>query len=230
MTLYSYCLRFDDGAAPNPYSGICTLVICKPVIRRTAKIGDWIVGLGGVRSPIGDISGKVVYAMLVTEKLSMQEYDSFCRGKLPGKIPDWNSNIFEEKVGDCIYDFSRPGSPRMRPGVHDEDNRRVDLGGESALLSDHWYYFGDSPVTLPDDLLPIVHRTQGHKSRSNAPYVDRFVAWVKALGLSPNQLHGEPQLKDEMMSDTQCRAKCSSRDLDEGLADEDSADAADRCS
>lgn len=33
-TLYTYCIPYDDGAAPNPYWGICTLVICKPVIRR----------------------------------------------------------------------------------------------------------------------------------------------------------------------------------------------------
>jgi hypothetical protein len=57
MILYSYCLRYDDRAAPNPYHGICTLVICKPAIRRTANVGDWIIGLGSVSSPIGDISG-----------------------------------------------------------------------------------------------------------------------------------------------------------------------------
>jgi hypothetical protein len=38
--LYSYCIPVDDGAAPNPFWDICTLVICKPVIRRTAQIGD----------------------------------------------------------------------------------------------------------------------------------------------------------------------------------------------
>ena len=40
--LYSYCLPYDDGAAPNPFWGTCTLVICKPAIRRTARVGDWI--------------------------------------------------------------------------------------------------------------------------------------------------------------------------------------------
>lgn len=40
MNIYSYVLRTDDGAAPNPFWGTCTLTICKPVIRRTAHIGD----------------------------------------------------------------------------------------------------------------------------------------------------------------------------------------------
>ena len=45
-TIYSYVLRTDDGAAPNPLWGTCTLTICKPVIRRTAKVGDWVIGVG----------------------------------------------------------------------------------------------------------------------------------------------------------------------------------------
>jgi hypothetical protein len=39
-TFFTYCLRFDDGAAPNPYYGFCTLTICKPAIRRVAKPGE----------------------------------------------------------------------------------------------------------------------------------------------------------------------------------------------
>ena len=45
-TLFSYVIPHDGGSAPNPYHGICTLVICKPVIRRIAKVKDWVVGLG----------------------------------------------------------------------------------------------------------------------------------------------------------------------------------------
>lgn len=39
-TLFSYCIRFDDEAAPNPFWSFCVLTICKPVIRRVAKMGD----------------------------------------------------------------------------------------------------------------------------------------------------------------------------------------------
>ena len=44
--IYSYVLRIDDGAAPNPFWGLCTLTICKPAIRRNAQIADWIIGTG----------------------------------------------------------------------------------------------------------------------------------------------------------------------------------------
>jgi hypothetical protein len=53
--------------------------------------------------------------MRVTTRLTMQEYDSFCREHLRGKIPKWRSSEFIERVGDCIYDFSGPGQPILRP-------------------------------------------------------------------------------------------------------------------
>ena len=45
MKLYSYIVAHDGGFAPNPFWGYCTLANCKPKIRQTAKVGDWIVGL-----------------------------------------------------------------------------------------------------------------------------------------------------------------------------------------
>jgi len=66
-------LRVDSGAAPNPFWGVCTLVICKPAIRRAAQVGDWVVGAGSGHSRIGDIRGKVVYTMQVTCKMTMAE-------------------------------------------------------------------------------------------------------------------------------------------------------------
>ena len=87
-TLFSHCVRVDRGAAPNPFWGVCTLVVCKPVVRRVAQIGDWVVGTGSVNSPIGDASGGVVFAMPVTEKLTMEEYDLYTLQHLPGKLPE----------------------------------------------------------------------------------------------------------------------------------------------
>jgi hypothetical protein len=220
VTLYSYCLRYDAGAAPNPFWRICTLVICKPAIRRAAKEGDWVVGLGSSASIIGDISGQVLYAMCVTRRMSMREYDDYCRQALPEKIPDWGSNDFRRRVGDCIYDFSCPEWPILRRGVHDERNRETDLGGKNALLSERFYYFGDHPQPLPPLLLPIVHRTQGHKSRANAEYAKSFVAWIDDLGRSPNQPDGEPFLKNEIVDDPACGTTCSVRDLEEDAGDE----------
>ncbi|MCI0558416.1 MAG: hypothetical protein MN733_07965 [Nitrososphaera sp.] len=221
MKLYSYCLRYDDGAAPNPFWGICTLVICKPKIRGTAKVGDWVVGLGSTNSPIGDISDHVVYAMKVTKKVTMQEYDRLCQEQYPKKIPNWRSKDYRRRVGDCIYDYTSGSPPKIRWSVHDERNRRRDLSGRYALLSTYFYYFGNKPVQLDESLQFIIHSTQGHKSAANQPYVEEFVLWMQSLGYKPNKLYGEPQLKSEFAFDSDIRGKCASRDLEddeEGLS------------
>lgn len=220
MTLYSYCLRYDAGSAPNPYWGVCTLVICKPAIRRVAEPGDWVVGLGAQSSQMGDTSGQVVYAMRITRLVTMREYDAFCGAELPGKIPNWASRDFRRRVGDCIYSFSDGADPALRRSVHDEANRRVDLGGKNALLSNHFYYFGDHPRALPEPLRPIIQRRQGHKSRANAQYLSAFVEWIEGLGLKPNKLYGEPQRKREIIATSESSAACSTRDLDEDHDDE----------
>lgn len=200
-TLYTYCIPYDDGAAPNPFWGICTLVICKPVIRRRAKTGDWIVGTGSKNSPLKDknsrprdISRHVVYAMKVTDKMTMEEYDVFCQRECPKKIPVWDSEDWRRRLGDCIYDFSKT-PPKMRIGAHNESNRATDLGGKHALISSHFYYFGDSPIELPKSLHTIVKRGQGHRSQSNAPYIDSFLSWIEGFRLEPNKLCGDPQLR-----------------------------------
>ncbi|MEH2091755.1 hypothetical protein [Nostoc sp.] len=213
MRLFSYCLRYDDGAAPNPFWELCTLAICKPVIRRAANIGDWVVGLGSTQSPIGNITDCIVYAMQVTDKMTLRKYDEFCRIHSPHKIPKWNSEKFEYRVGDCIYDYSQGEQPVLRPSVHDISNQETDLGGINVLMSRHFYYFGDKPVHLPDRLTPLVHKNQGHKSTANQPYVIEFITWIDNLGYTPNQVHGESQLKNEFIFNPDISGFCTQHNL-----------------
>src|SRR5205809_724176 len=101
MALFSYRVRFDHGSAPNPFWGVCTLVICKPRIRRLASIDDWVVGTGSATSPAGDLSGSVVYAMQVTRALSMRAYDAWS-ARHPRKRPDPSHPDPRRVVGDSI--------------------------------------------------------------------------------------------------------------------------------
>jgi hypothetical protein len=86
VKLYSYIVDHDTGFAPNPFGGICTLVCCKfshPPKRGKARRrnivelacpGDWIVGLGGKNEEKSSGPGKIIYAMLVTKKMPLDEY------------------------------------------------------------------------------------------------------------------------------------------------------------
>lgn len=191
-TLYSYCIPIDDGAAPNPFWGICTLAICKPAIRRVAQVGDWVVGTGSVNSPIGDIGKTLVYAMRISQKMTLQEYDAYAQKYCPNKIPKWFDRDIYQRLGDAIYDYSS-NPPILRPSVHTENNRKRDLSGKYALISDYFFYFGDKPLLLPEDLCQIAPQQQGHRSRLNAQYVDNFIDWISSLEFTPNQIHGKPQ-------------------------------------
>jgi len=77
--LFTYILRFDDGVAPNAFGPACTLCVCKPTIRWVARVGDWVAGFGSAASSAGDYRSRLVYAMRVTEVLSMERYDARCR-------------------------------------------------------------------------------------------------------------------------------------------------------
>jgi hypothetical protein len=191
-TLYSYCLPHDDGAAPNPFWGLCTLVICKPAIRRVATTGDWIVGTG---SALHNLQNRVIYAMEVTAKLTLAEYDAFCLASMPGKIPSEGNAGYKNRIGDCIYDYSTSPAT-LRASVHDGGNRKTDASGQYALLSNHFYYFGDHPIQVPAPLLPVVRQGPGHKSISINNHLPPFVEWITGThSTARNKVLHEPYLR-----------------------------------
>ncbi len=105
-TIYSYCVAHDAGAAPNPFGGKCTLAICKPVIRRTAKINDWVVGLAGSESRLDNYKKKIIYLMRVSDIVPISEYYNSCskdKNLTKYKIRDPGKNDYNGKVCDCIY-------------------------------------------------------------------------------------------------------------------------------
>ncbi len=222
MKLYSYCLRYDNGAAPNPFWGICTLVICKPKIRQSAEIGDWIVGTGSANSDVGNLAGKLVYAMQVTAKMTMRDYDDFCQKNYPNKLPRWRAKEdYRLRLGDCIYDYSNGDNPKLRLSVHKEENQQTDMGGKYALISDQFYYFGDNSRQLPEALLGIVRNSPGHRSDANEPFIESFLQWLSQADLERNKLYGEPQRKKRfLIEDDSIRGECARRDLEQDEEDE----------
>jgi hypothetical protein len=221
--LFSYILRIDDGAAPNPFWGLCTLTICKPRIREKAKPGDWVVGTGSkrVRQKNGtfkDYSNHLIYAMKVTCTKSLKEYDTFCKTKFKKKIPKYyNRNDYRLRMGDCIYDYSNRTTPTLRPSVHKEKNIKTDLSGLNSLLSDHFYYFGNNPVIVPSYLKTIIKKNQGHKKIENQELIDKFINWISQY--KKNKLYGQPQLKYrlEVLADKNICNICATKHLNDDL-------------
>jgi hypothetical protein len=211
--LFSYTIPVDDGAAPNPFYGMCSLAICKPSIRRVAQVGDWVVGLGSKNSPSGDLSGRLVYAMRVEEVVTMKEYDLLAPTRWPHRIPNTNSLALQERLGDCIYDYSS-NVPQQRRSVHDEGNIDTDIGGKNVLISKDFYYFGGKAISLPIHLLAICHQTQNHKSTANDVYIADFVSWLRSIKPNVGQLYGWPDYLIDWTDNTSC-GSCRIRQIDD---------------
>ena len=190
--LFTYIVRVDDGAAPNPFNGMCSLAICKPRIRSVARIGDWVAGVGGANAPSGNLSKKLIYAMRVEEVVTLQAYDARARKEWPHRIPDVTSLDLAARLGDCIYYDFGGTKPRQRLSVHGPGNIDTDVGGKNVLISKDFYYFGSQAIPLREDLQDICPVTQGHRSNKNEPYVDTFVSWIRGMKYQPGQLYGWP--------------------------------------
>lgn len=197
MKLYSYIVRSDLGLAPNPYWGELTLNVCKPQIRKTANINDWIVGTGSkyVKNKNGGIknySGLLVYAMKVTNKMTMREYDGYCLQNLQNKIP--HKKEPKVLVGDSIYNYSECGIPLLRKIIHTENQKAIDLSGKNTLLSKEFYYFGEKAQPIPAEFSNIIKKEQGHLIVKDTDLINRFKVWLNT-NFEINKLYGEPQLQ-----------------------------------
>src|SRR5947209_17026129 len=68
--VFRYVLVYDTGFAPCYNDGICTLACCKPRIRRSAAVGDWVLGFAS--RPRGE--ARLLYAMRTSEVLNFNCY------------------------------------------------------------------------------------------------------------------------------------------------------------
>jgi len=193
MKIYSYVVRYDDGVAPNPFGGYCTLAICKPRIRSFAAKGDWIVGTGSVENVGND---RLIYAMKVTlDPMSFEEYGS--HKKFLKKIPIGVRGI--KSLGDNIYYRDENGYFRQRfPCAHsynDKENirhKKHDLSGKNVLISKagSFYYFGREAPRIPSRFRYIIKKGPGHKCNFADAERDAFVRLI-LRNMKPG-IHGKP--------------------------------------
>lgn len=166
--LFSYVVHHDEGHAPNPYSGICTLCRCKyrqrpekpKNIVEIARPGDWVVGTGGASKKSAG-HGKIIYAMRVDAKISRLEYyraPSFARKKRRKQ-----AKTYAKQVGD-----------NLRPITLFEKNC------QSVLVSRYFWYFGRSAIPIPKAKFPHLEKKgPGFRCDFKGTYISRFTSWLK---------------------------------------------------
>jgi len=185
MRLYSYVVARDYGFAPNPFYGLCTLATCKPMIRRMAQIGDWVVGTGSKQS---NRRGHIVFAMRVTETLTFDEYWSDSR--FARKRPELAGSK-KQAFGDNIYHRERSGVWRQENSHHSHtdgsenpSNIANDTQTNRVLLSDDFVYWGGSGPTIARRFREFdgldVCAGRGYKSAFPDRLVREFVEWIRS--------------------------------------------------
>ena len=131
--------------------------------------------------------------MKITDIKSLADYDAYCNVYLKEKVPKWFSKDWRKRMGDCIYDYSKGPNPFLRKGIHNEKNKMKDLSGQNALVSNHFYYFGEEARVLPKELKGLIKKSQGHLKIENEELIKNFLRWIKLF--KKNKIYGNPQLK-----------------------------------
>jgi hypothetical protein len=171
--LFPYVVEHDRtyGTAPNPYGGFCTLALCKfgspkrPNIVELAQVGDRVAGTGGV-GPDSAGHGKLIYAMRVDEKLTLEGYSCDPR------FADRPDNLVD--LAHCSDRFVLVSEYFFYFGA-----RAVDLGAIPTRHLDH----------------PFEKRGPGFRRGFSAEFIADFVRWLEqtyCVGVSGDPCGGRP--------------------------------------
>jgi hypothetical protein len=135
--IWRYSLVADNGMAPCVEQGILTLCLCKPVIRKSACVGEWVVGF--VPKRINDGRVHVCWA-----------------GRIAGILPmgDYEKQFLDRQ--DAIYKLTASGWEFLRDDYHEEIRDR-DLNGKNALVFEPFWYWGGVGITAPNDIANLAH-------------------------------------------------------------------------
>ncbi|MEN8504974.1 hypothetical protein ACOCG7_08955 [Paraburkholderia sp. DD10] len=194
--VHSYVVRYDSGFAPNPFYGYCTLATCKPSIRRSASVGDWVVGSGSNDRSVRR-GGHLVYAMRVTDTLTFDEYGADSRF---GPKKPFRHGSRKQSCGDNIYFRDGPQAPwEQRDSFHslpdgslNPDHVCRDTGVNRVLVSDDFIYFGGEGPAFPEDLKDQQGRLLCKSGIGLTTFDDPLLVagleqWIRSLGATGYQ-------------------------------------------
>lgn len=192
-SLLIYVVDRDFGFAPNPFHGSCTLATCKPRIRGSARVGDWIAGMGGSRLRA---TGHCIFAMRVGRILTFNQY--WADPEFRDKRPIRNGSLVM-LVGDNIYHndgkaWIQEDSHHSRSdGTPEPSNVVNDTSADAVLVSDLFYYFGTLAPEVPSSILEAIGYKNGRNHRRiSLPYPgEKLVEWLTS-NFVPNRVLGSP--------------------------------------
>ena len=131
--------------------------------------------------------------MEVTEVLSIQEYwnDPRFKSKKPilnGSLPlIYGDNFYHlDSSGNWVQEDSAHSN---RDGTPNLEHLKTDISGENSIISDHFFYFGQSAPELPKALHSVCHTGIGQKLLP-AEIGSEFISWL--TDHYEPKIHGKP--------------------------------------
>ncbi len=184
--IYRYVLVSDDGVAPCTDNGLLTLATCKPIIRRKARPGDWVVGY----NPSSKGADLVVWAGRIKEKMDHIAYEEKYRGR-----KDAAYRVGGNGKAERVYDY------------HMDDRDMVKDLSAGVLIFDKGatWYFGLEPRQAPAELASLVpYKQRGHLVHKNRKHGDLALLQNWLSEISSPGIHALPR----DFGDDGCRSNC----------------------
>lgn len=146
MDLWTYVITVDRGGAPNFEPPATTLTVCKPRIRKEAKVGELVLAFNGKNlNPTEPHS--VRWAGIVSDKMPLADY--WRNPRFDGKKP--GSQRGPRELPDNIYRPTSTGAlEQLENETHTAADVERDLSGLNALVLQPSWYFGPSVAVLPE--------------------------------------------------------------------------------
>jgi len=190
--MFSYVVEHDLGFAPNPFHSACTLACCKPVIRKSAKVGDYVLGTGAVGP---NLEGYLTYWMRIDEILTFDQYWKDKRFRR--KKPHMSATTYL-RYGDNISHRAGGKTFKQEDSFHSMEDGSVSLGDlrrdtgttDKVLVGHEFAYWGRAGIKVPAQLTFMLKKGPGHRCRFTDEQVAAVMAW---LGTLPGRGYiGEP--------------------------------------
>lgn len=194
-TLFVYLMSWDTGIAPNPYDGVATLSCCMPNIRKRAKIGDYVIGLGSKAHDENMLKldqtcgykteNKIIWIGKVTRMMSQLEYHKFVD----------NNQLNHKKTslghmnGDCIYEWDDSAQTMddpcvVYPNVHfqskwaDDEKLKYAIKtdmSQPVMICEEYMYYGNMGYNDPN-VYNIMMEPEYHEVLRFLPTPDKLQA------------------------------------------------------
>lgn len=201
-------MKVDWGFAPNYSCGVLTLATCKPYIRKSAKVGEYLAGWSSNALDKSQKGQKnLIYLAKISKILNFAEYWEAYPQKRPPENKE-GDNIYKPLVPnpksaddfEVIPNLRHPenekasGCFRYSDSKQNDDeeaspcfsDKHHDLKSFKVLICDEFYYFGDfgkgeKSLQIPDHIRPNVpERTSPYGYITEVNEAQAFIDYVKS--------------------------------------------------